>query len=112
MPKVFVYGTLKRGYGNHRVMEAAEGEFLQKDTIKGYEIYNTGCFPAVVEGEGVVQGEVFEVPEEGMYFLDRLEGVPRLYDRHTTHTEGGLEVVTYLWQSPVHMERKLEERWP
>lgn len=78
---VFVYGTLRKGQGNRRVMEPHLVRELGPGRIKGV-MYDLGRFPAVVLGKnGVVVGEWVEVTEAGLAALDRLEGYPRLYDR-------------------------------
>lgn len=80
---VFVYGTLKRGYVNHRVMEQANGVFLgdAKTSPSVFDLCDLGAFPAVVPGEHRIAGELYAVPDDGMTPLDRLEGFPRFYDR-------------------------------
>jgi gamma-glutamylaminecyclotransferase len=87
---VFVYGTLKRGCGNCGTMEWARGEFVSNATTME-------CHPLMVEGlpylleragEGYrVRGEIFRIPPKGWFFLDRLEGHPRLYQRKVIQCE-------------------------
>lgn len=70
--KLFVYGTLKKGFGNHRLLEGAK--FLGEDTIPGGMI-SLGGFPGWLgEGEGYTKGEVYEIDEEHLHATDRLEG--------------------------------------
>lgn len=79
MTKVFVYGTLKFGYGLNRVLSRGDAEFLWEATLDGYEMYDLGAFPAIMEGVGgLVRGEVYDVPLSLMPRLDRIEGA---YDR-------------------------------
>ncbi|MCL6548173.1 MAG: gamma-glutamylcyclotransferase [Alicyclobacillus sp.] len=78
---VFVYGTLRKGQGNRRVMEPNLVRELGPGCIRG-EMYDLGPFPVVVlGGEGTVVGEWVEVTEQGLAALDRLEGYPHFYDR-------------------------------
>lgn len=82
--RVFVYGTLKKGHGNHHYLE--KSKFLGPCTIKGiYEFVDLGYFPAVVRRErGPVRnivGEVYEVDSDTMVSLDALEGHPGFYER-------------------------------
>lgn len=86
---VFVYGTLKNGYGNHHCMKRASGEFLGESSVQDLKIYNyCSHFPAVAEGEGGrVYGEVYRVKD--MAPLDTLEGYPRLYTRKIFQTSYG-----------------------
>lgn len=85
---VFVYGTLKRGYGNHRVLGSAKFVGEGKTVSGAYKMLDGG-FPMVLSG-GLfhVKGELFEVSDEQtMRNLDRLEGVPTLYTREETEVE-------------------------
>lgn len=81
--KVFVYGTLKRGYWNNRLLFNCE--YVKDHTLNGYKLYNAG-FPVATPAEGCsVVGEVFEIPKDiepqVIASLDRLEGVPTMYTR-------------------------------
>ena len=70
--RVFVYGTLRDGEGNHRLLE--NSEFLRDEVLIGFDMFNVGGFPAVIEGDGYVVGEVYEVDEQTLKSLHRLEG--------------------------------------
>ena len=84
MNLVFVYGTLQREFGNHRVMEYAGGEFVgNAQTMDKYPLIVDGL-PYLLDSRGVgehVQGEIYDVPDEGFTDLDRLEGHPSFYER-------------------------------
>ncbi len=92
----FVYGTLRRGFGNHRIMQRAGGRFF------GDAVTRTP-FPLVVDGlpyllerpgEGFpVEGELYRIPEYGWEDLDRLEGHPHFYRRRVESFLVGGEVV-------------------
>lgn len=61
MHNVFVYGTVIRGFGNHRLMNGAS--FLGHGTAEG-TMYSLGAFPAVVRADrpgSSVSGEVYSV---------------------------------------------------
>lgn len=89
---VFVYGTLKEGYGNHRILANATKIGPAITTNDGY-IMADGGFPwSIPDGKFHVKGELYLVnDEETMNYLDRLEGVPSLFDHHytTVRTEDG-----------------------
>ncbi len=84
--KIFVYGTLKRGFCNHMLLENAK--FLGEATTKG-------CYPLIAPkvwypylidapGEGKrVKGELYEVDLPTLKKIDRLEEYPRYYTRKT-----------------------------
>lgn len=102
---VFVYGTLKRGHGNHRLLEAGGARLLGTDSIKGWSMHDLGAFPAVAEGWDTVHGEVFEVDAETLARLDRLEGIPSFYQRTVGRGQAGYGAdygIVFLTDSKVH----------
>ena len=84
--KVFVYGTLKRGHGNHKRLLAGRSIYVCDDVIDGV-LYDLGHFPAVQEGEGIVHGEIYMVGPKTLRDLDRLEGHPTFYRRREVTTK-------------------------
>jgi len=90
--KIFVYGTLKRGYGNNRLLQNAK--FVGEKTLEGYKLYNAG-FPVARQSYGDrVQGEVFEIADSDtmtLQLIDFLESNGRMYDR-TEHEDVSLYV--------------------
>jgi gamma-glutamylcyclotransferase (GGCT)/AIG2-like uncharacterized protein YtfP len=76
---LFAYGTLKRGGSRHWILQ--DFPFLGRAKAKGFVLYDLGSYPAMVYGNGVVYGEVYEVSEEALQALDWVEGVPILYRR-------------------------------
>ena len=93
MSKVFVYGSLLSGLGNHEVMQRAEGYYLGKGKLRGFTMHDLGAFPAIrpVPGLSPIIGELYEVDDEGLRRLDRLEGHPTFYRRYqrTIVTDAG-----------------------
>lgn len=85
MYKVFVYGSLKMGYGNHHILSSSK--FLGNDLTKHdmYRMFSFGGFPGVIESPGqhgtYISGEVYEVDEETMKKLDILESNGFFYKR-------------------------------
>jgi len=87
---LFVYGTLKRGLGNHHVLVGAGAEFISEvRTVDPLPLVIDGL-PYLVDrpGEGhQVQGELYRVVrDEGWESLDRLEGHPSFYCRRVIAT--------------------------
>lgn len=98
---VFVYGTLKKGFGNHNYL-LGHLEPLAEDKLAGHKMYSLGGFPAIVESdneEDVVYGELYEVNPAELRRLDGLEGYrdgyAGFYDRKTVTTVGGVEALVY-----------------
>lgn len=83
---VAVYGTLKRGFNNHRLLSRADfiGEGVTKDL---YRLCVSGL-PFLIEGisdEGKnVEVEVYMCNPFEMMALDALEGHPSFYERKMT----------------------------
>ena len=74
---VFVYGTLMKNQRNHGYLE--EAIYIGDGVIDGYQMYDLGRYPGIVEGEGTVLGEVYQVTEEIEKRLDYLEEEGTLY---------------------------------
>lgn len=90
---VFVYGTLKEGHGNHRLL-AGRSVFMGIDTIKA-KLFDLGPYPFIKEGDDLVYGEIYRVGPQTLASLDRLEGHPTFYERRQVKTSGGAEVWVY-----------------
>lgn len=89
---VFVYGTLKRGFGNWSYLLKDQSVFKGEHTItNGYRMHSLGGFPAVVPSDkGLpIHGEVFEVDQLVFKRLDDLEGYPDMYQRVKVDTQHG-----------------------
>ena len=85
MPLLFVYGTLKRGYGNNVLLKDARFVSEAVTFDSSYVMWGRG-FPLVIEGQNdghPVKGELFYIDEEQLASCDRLEGHPDWYCRQT-----------------------------
>jgi gamma-glutamylcyclotransferase (GGCT)/AIG2-like uncharacterized protein YtfP len=91
---MFVYGTLKRGHGNHHWL--ADAPFLGEAELPDVVLHDLGPFPMAVPGEGTVIGEVYRIDAGALARLDRLEGYPRLYDRRPLPLADGRSAWVYL----------------
>ncbi len=94
--EVFVYGTLRRGEGNHELL--ARAEFLGfSRTEAAYTLYDLGAYPGVVVGGAdVVHGELYRVDGATLAALDRLEEHPDYYRRETIVLNDGAQAWIYL----------------
>jgi gamma-glutamylcyclotransferase (GGCT)/AIG2-like uncharacterized protein YtfP len=86
--RVAVYGSLKQGFGNHRVMEHAKGKLISAAiTTEDHYILDGRGFPYINEApsdphKGALSVELYEVPKQGVLGpLDSLEGHPNFYER-------------------------------
>lgn len=92
--RVAVYGTLKRGYSNHRFLIRAR--FLGTDHLKSIVLHDLGPYPGAVDqpSRGVLV-EVYEVDERTFAWVDALESynaqAPERgeYTRKQRHTRFG-----------------------
>jgi gamma-glutamylcyclotransferase (GGCT)/AIG2-like uncharacterized protein YtfP len=108
MDLVFVYGSLKRGQTHHHLLATAR--FEGEARASGLALHDLGPFPMAIAAaqpeagsetdlETVpVSGEVFAVDRETLEQLDRLEGVPRLYQRQRLELLDGRLAWVYLGQ--------------
>jgi gamma-glutamylcyclotransferase (GGCT)/AIG2-like uncharacterized protein YtfP len=82
--RVFVYGTLKHGHGNHRLLQHKGALFSgpARTDEAAFDLCCNGSFPyALMAGKYHLGGEVYTVDEDVFKSLDRLEGYPRFYNR-------------------------------
>lgn len=88
MPTVAVYGSLRKGFGNHNFLK--DQTFLGSDVIPNYKMYDLGAFPGIVPADtGSIFTEIYEINDEVFESLDRLEGHPNFYCRKQIKTVYG-----------------------
>lgn len=99
---LFVYGSLREGFHNHRFLEEAgarrrPGIF---HTADGFRMLDLGSFPALLRSPPLdvptsCCGEVYELPDEAAFApFDQLEGHPTFYCREViTVGNPGLDIV-------------------
>lgn len=112
--KVFVYGTLKRGYGNNRNLSSST--FISEGRTKdNYALYHCG-FPKAVPEDWAkgdeclpVMGEIWEVGGDDLQRMDRLEGHPEWYVRHerTIILPNGEEEQAWIYEMPQQISSRL-----
>lgn len=89
---VFVYGSLKRGLGNHHYLSEAGAEFCGFETLSGkFTMVSLGGFPAVCHDSTAprrpMYGQLYAIEPEALIALDALEGHPRWYRREKLRTD-------------------------
>lgn len=106
MPKIFVYGTLKKSipvqYHVSHLLDELEAEV---DTIQAdlYLIPGVGfSFPAIsnLGSSNTIKGEVFEITNEMLQSMDTIEGADKpygLYKRSELVTNSGTKAFVYEW---------------
>jgi gamma-glutamylcyclotransferase (GGCT)/AIG2-like uncharacterized protein YtfP len=108
--KVAVYGSLKSGYGNHRVMGPSEfacNAYIEIASLDG------GGFPIMKLGNTYkLHVEIYDVPESHLPYIDALEGYHEgreatFYDRKTvqaTRFEDGETVDVLVYEYVANVE--------
>ncbi len=100
MTRLFVYGTLKRGGRNVRLM--ADGHFVCEATTRPlYAIIDLVSHPGLVAGVLAVRGEVWEIPADTLRRLDAFEEVPYPFDRRPIVLADGTTAEAYFWLGPI-----------
>lgn len=82
---LFVYGTLKRGGRNHRLLAAAEFVGPARTEPK-FRLIDCGAYPALIEHAEApleIAGELYRIPASLWPALDELEDEGVLYRRLT-----------------------------
>lgn len=99
---VAVYGSLKAGFGNHRVL--GDSELVGPQRLSGWDMYSMGSFPAIVPGEGDISVEIYKVGSDSIAGnLDMLEGYPSFYNRIEVETGFGLAWIYYQDTPPTEL---------
>ena len=127
--KVFVYGTLKSGHSNNRLLEYST--FVGKGSSLGlmymigkgmgfpYVLGKSYDFPHTKAVAKAINGEVYEVTETTLAALDALEGCPSHYTRETCYVRiketGKIEECYIYVKSSVtesHLAQEMITEWP
>jgi gamma-glutamylcyclotransferase (GGCT)/AIG2-like uncharacterized protein YtfP len=101
---LFVYGTLKRGLSNHRLV--ADQTFLgEAATEPRYRVFDLGPYPGLVADDAnglAVKGELWAVSECCLADLDDFEEDAGAFARGPVAVAGrGGVVFAYFWNRPV-----------
>ena len=92
---VFVYGTLKRGLYNHRLLERGNARFMGEVRTKRAQhvmLLADAGYPYLVKSTTddarVIDGELYSVDDDTLTLLDELEEVSTgMYTRETIEVE-------------------------
>jgi len=99
--KVFVYGTLKSGYGNHVLLRQGGAQFIRNAEAPGI-VY--GPFPFAKPSDNPadwIKGELYSVGAALLGRLDRLEGHPSFYTRTEVKLRSGERAHIYYSARPI-----------
>ena len=89
MHKIFVYGSLMRGLGNHQFLVGSKLLGTARCQDGKFEMLDLGSFPGLYESQSGADaiGEVYLVDHDTLRRLDRLEGNGRFYTRVQRNVE-------------------------
>lgn len=118
---VFVYGTLKKG-GRLSCHMSGQKFLGEAKTAPRYRLYNISWFPGLKEDEDEgkeIEGELYEVDEQCLANLDRVEGAPHLYSRSAVtiqnppFNEGGKNLIqSYFYNGDISECSEVGTSWP
>jgi gamma-glutamylcyclotransferase (GGCT)/AIG2-like uncharacterized protein YtfP len=107
--RVFVYGTLLSGLGNHDLLK--DSELIAKDVLLGgFQMYDVGYFPACIHTGNMndtIIGEIYKINKKTLERLDFLEGYPDHYNRIQI-SDMKAPTWIYMWET---MRDNLEQVW-
>lgn len=109
--KLFVYGSLKAGLFNNRLLDGCKflGTFKTADST--YTMLDLGLFPAVIDrGTDAIEGELYVVDPMTMELCDRLESNGTFYEREQVLLENGVAAWMYLFlrERPEHLTNRVQ----
>lgn len=83
MHNIFVYGSLKTGYGNNRLLESSEYCGQSITSSADFKMISLSSFPGVIHTENGfhIFGELYRVNDKTLQSLDRLESNGSFYKR-------------------------------
>ena len=87
MPRLGVYGTLRKGEGNHDFLRGCE--YVGEKRLEGYSLHDAGYFPYAVREDGSeITIEIYDVEDVIIDHCDMLEGHPNHYRRTLVSVDG------------------------
>lgn len=100
MYKVFIYGSLKQGFMNSIFMN--DCTFLGNRNTKKpeFKMISLGFFPGVIKSnidKGYIMGELYEVDDKQLSWIDMLESNGDFYQRELVETNNNESAYMYLF---------------
>ena len=95
--KIAVYGSLRAGMGNNRVIDSSK--LLSSENVSlPFEMIDLGSFPGLIKSNNIndIYMEIYEVDPTTYQRVERLEGYPSFYDRELIETSAGAAEVYFL----------------
>jgi gamma-glutamylcyclotransferase (GGCT)/AIG2-like uncharacterized protein YtfP len=110
--RIFVYGTLKRGQANHRLLKSAQFEGGWS-TAPQFTLYDFGDYPGAIEkGQTTLHGEIYLVNHSTLQRVDQLEEYPDFYTRKLIDSAYGPAWIYLLNHTPASFSSFTGGAWP
>lgn len=107
--KMFVYGSLKKGFHNNPVL--GDSEFIGVDIVEGYSMADLGAYPmAYSDPDGEIIGELYYITPETLEELDRLESEGSYYVRELA--DGLVYENFFIYVASPHYDKRLNKQNP
>jgi len=108
--KLFVYGTLKKGFYNYGWLK--DSKFLSDYTIPDFTLYDTGYgYPAAAEKENhIVEGELYEIDSETYKNIRSME-IGAGYEEQTLLGDIKLFIYTQNRIDTLYNKKEIGKRW-
>lgn len=113
MQNIFVYGTLKKNFKAHQLLDNYNSIYIKTvRTEPKYQLYKINWFPGMVvdelqKGKGVL-GEVYSVSDDCIEALDHYEGAPNLFRREKIDLSDGTTALAYIFNETFVGKDKIE----
>lgn len=100
MRKIAVYGSLRKGLGNHRLIEDSTQLSTEEVEIP-YKMISLGGFPGLIPSDTLnkIKIELYEVTDHTYRRVEMLEGYPSFYQKNIIKSSLG-EVEVYVLEDP------------
>ena len=89
--KLFVYGTLLKGLERASIL--SESRYLGTVVIQA-RMYDLGSYPGIIDGEGQVIGEIYEIDQVTLNKLDKVEGYIPDEPKGSRHVRKEVKIVS------------------
>lgn len=110
MKNMFVYGSLKKGFFNHSLIEEnPRNRFIRKGFIKGYNLYLLWSYPGVKpssSSEDKVFVELYSLTDEVFEKIDKMEQKAN-YTSIKVIDDGGKEGILYIYNGKFKEKNKV-----
>ncbi len=106
MKNVFVYGSLKKKFFNHSLIEDnRRNRFIRKGTVEGYKLYILWSYPAIKTATptDLISVELYSLTDEVFEKIDRMEQNAGYHPVEVVDDKGK-EGVVYVYEGAVKEE--------